>query len=293
MTRLEFEQLAAATRQSRLEMEDLLSSAEKLAALAQFIRTGVKVDNWDQLFPMPGAAPAPSSGGGGGGGNGGGVAPAAQSDNNLGNGTAQTPVQAVLSSLGVNPAAAGISGAQYVNSNRGEPPRSAQQIIGPAPARVVPSNPMQQPRTPVTTSAQAAPRLPSGARYVPRGGPQTISSGGMIVPKRMAMGGSVKGYPMGGLIPYKAEGGFFKSLGSDTVPAMLTPGEFVIRRPAVSKIGVDRLEQINRGTYSGGSVYNYNLSVNVKSNADPEKIARTVIAQIKQVDNQRIRGNKL
>jgi hypothetical protein len=123
------------------------------------------------------------------------------------------------------------------------------------------------------------------------------SSGGMIIPKRMAMGGNVKGYPMGGLIPYKMNGGFFKSpfpsLGSDTIPAMLTPGEFVIRRPAVSKIGVDKLEQINRGTYSGGSVYNYNLSVNVKSESDPNRIARTVIAQIKQVDNQRIRGNKL
>jgi hypothetical protein len=131
---------------------------------------------------------------------------------------------------------------------------------------------------------------------MPTGGRQPyikLSSGGMIVPSRMAMGGSVKGYPMGGLIPYKAEGGFFKSLGSDTVPAMLTPGEFVVRRPAVTKIGVDNLEKINRGTYSGGSVYNYNLAVNVKSESDPNRIARTVIAQIKQVDNQRIRGNKL
>jgi hypothetical protein len=40
-------------------------------------------------------------------------------------------------------------------------------------------------------------------------------------------------------------------------------------------------------------VYTYNLAVNVKSDADPSKIARTVITQIKQVENQRIRGNKL
>jgi hypothetical protein len=109
----------------------------------------------------------------------------------------------------------------------------------------------------------------------------------------MAMGGSVKGYPMGGLIPYKAEGGFFKSLGSDTVPAMLNPGEFVVRRPAVTKIGVDKLEKINRGTYEGNSVYNYNLEVNVKSGSNPNEIANTVMRSIKQVEGRRIRGNNL
>jgi TP901 family phage tail tape measure protein len=119
------------------------------------------------------------------------------------------------------------------------------------------------------------------------------SSGGMIVPKRMAMGGRVKGYPMGGLIPYKANGGFFKSLGSDTVPAMLTPGEFVVRRPAVRGFGVDNLEKINNGTYADGSVYNYNLAVNVKSNSNPDIIARTVIKHIERVDSQKIRGNRI
>jgi hypothetical protein len=113
--------------------------------------------------------------------------------------------------------------------------------------------------------------------------------GGLIPYK--AMGGKVKGYPMGGLIPYKSEGGFFKSLGSDTVPAMLTPGEFVIRRPAVRGFGVKNLESINRGTFNGGSMYNYNLSVNVKSDANPEQIANTVMRSIKQVEGRRIRGN--
>jgi hypothetical protein len=124
------------------------------------------------------------------------------------------------------------------------------------------------------------------------GGAVGMSGGGMIIPKRMAMGGRVKGYRMGGLIPYKANGGFFRSLGSDTIPAMLTPGEFVVRRPAVKDFGVDNLESINRGTYSSGSVYNYNLNVNVKSDSNANDIARTVIAQIKRVDSQRIRGNR-
>jgi len=119
------------------------------------------------------------------------------------------------------------------------------------------------------------------------------ASGGMIIPKRMSVGGSVKGYPMGGLIPYKSEGGFFKSLGSDTVPAMLTPGEFVVRRPAVKGFGKDNLEKINRGTYEGNSVYNYNLEVNVKSGSNPNEIANTVMRSIKQVEGRRIRGNNL
>ena len=39
-----------------------------------------------------------------------------------------------------------------------------------------------------------------------------------------------------------ASGGSVPGTGnSDTVPAMLTPGEFVIRKKAVSKIGVDKL----------------------------------------------------
>jgi hypothetical protein len=86
--------------------------------------------------------------------------------------------------------------------------------------------------------------------------------------------------------------GLFSSLGSDTVPAMLTPGEFVVRRPAVSEFGADNLEQINRGTYSGGSMYNYNLAINVKSESNPDQIASTVMREIKRIDSKRIRDNR-
>ena len=106
-------------------------------------------------------------------------------------------------------------------------------------------------------------------------------------------GGRVKYYPMGGLIPYRSGGGsIFKPLGTDTVPAMLSPGEFVVRKYAVDNFGVDRLKAINSGTYSGESVYNYSVSVNVKSDANPDQIARSVMGQIKQIDSQRIRGNR-
>jgi TP901 family phage tail tape measure protein len=107
---------------------------------------------------------------------------------------------------------------------------------------------------------------------------------------------------MGGLIPkYMAAGGFAK--GTDTVPAMLTPGEFVVKKFAVDSFGVDNLRDINNGTFNdnksksgqntSSSVYNYGINVNVSnSNASTDEIARAVITQIKNIDNQRIRGQK-
>jgi hypothetical protein len=102
------------------------------------------------------------------------------------------------------------------------------------------------------------------------------------------------GYAMssGGLVPkYFAAGGFAR--GTDTVPAMLTPGEFVMSRYAVESHGTDKMKAINSGASVGDSVYNYNLSVNVKSDANPNEIAKTVIAQIKQIDSQRMRGTRI
>jgi TP901 family phage tail tape measure protein len=99
------------------------------------------------------------------------------------------------------------------------------------------------------------------------------------------------GFASGGLIPKRfAVGGF--AMGTDTVPAMLTPGEFVVRKYAVDNFGADNLRAINTGKYSGESVYNYEVNINVKSDANADQIARAVMTQIKQVDSQRIRGNK-
>jgi len=96
----------------------------------------------------------------------------------------------------------------------------------------------------------------------------------------------------GGIITQRyAFGG--KVLGTDTVPAMLTPGEFVMSRYAVQNYGVDRMKAINDGTYAGDAVYNYSVNVNVKSGANPDEIARAVMTQIKQVDSQRIRTQRV
>jgi hypothetical protein len=87
-------------------------------------------------------------------------------------------------------------------------------------------------------------------------------------------------------------GGIVKSVNSDNIPAMLTAGEYVVKRSAVENFGANNLEKINNGTYSDGSVYNYNLSLSVKSESNPDQSAKTVIDQIKRVDSQRIRGNR-
>lgn len=56
----------------------------------------------------------------------------------------------------------------------------------------------------------------------------------------------------GGEVPtqYYAKGGFTKK-GTDTIPAMLTPGEFVVSRKAVNGIGVSFLNKINSMDFKG------------------------------------------
>ena len=103
----------------------------------------------------------------------------------------------------------------------------------------------------------------------------------MPMPRYYAAGGMVKP-------KYFANGGF--AMGADTIPAMLTPGEFVVKKRAVENFGVDNLSAINSGTSLNDSVYNYSINVNVKTDANANQIAQTVMTQIKQIDSQRIRG---
>ena len=69
--------------------------------------------------------------------------------------------------------------------------------------------------------------------------------------------GGLFGFQRGGIVGF-ANGGPVGS--TDTVPAMLSPGEFVVRRSAVDKYGADFLSSLNRGLLpmqgfqNGGSV---------------------------------------
>lgn len=104
--------------------------------------------------------------------------------------------------------------------------------------------------------------------------------------------GAMVALARGGMVPKRfAKGGY--SMGTDTVPAMLTPGEFVMSKYAVSNYGLEKMKAINSGEYNGESVYNYSVSVNVQSDANPQQIADAVMRQIKQVDSQRIRGTRI
>jgi hypothetical protein len=144
--------------------------------------------------------------------------------------------------------------------------------------------------------------------------PDKLAKGGLVKPKFFANGG-------------------FVSKGTDTVPAMLSPGEYVVKSQRVKELGTSLFDNINSGSFSAGSfsggpsvqsfsspsfntqvspvsisqgsvtssqvtpvssssVYNYNLSVNVASQSDPNAIAQTVMGQIRSIDSQRIRSNR-
>ena len=69
---------------------------------------------------------------------------------------------------------------------------------------------------------------------------------GMAGMARRGGGGpiGVSKFAKGGVVPGKGN--------RDTVPAMLTPGEFVIRKSSVKKLGAGRLAQMNNNRYSNG-----------------------------------------
>jgi hypothetical protein len=47
----------------------------------------------------------------------------------------------------------------------------------------------------------------------------------------------------------------------------------------------------NTQMQSGNSVYNYNISVNASTNANPDQIASVVIRQIQDLESRRVRRN--
>lgn len=61
----------------------------------------------------------------------------------------------------------------------------------------------------------------------------------------------------GGVIQAFARGGFVPGTGNrDTVPAMLTPGEFVIKKSSAQKLGAGTLQQMNENRFAAGGFVN-------------------------------------
>lgn len=129
---------------------------------------------------------------------------------------------------------------------------------------------------------------------------------------RWSGGGMGLAFGTGGLVPKKfARGG---NVGMDSIPAMLTPGEFVMRKAAVDQYGKPLLSSMNMGAISSprynmqkgemGSVkasrntaninapvYNtYSINVPVtQPGASADEIANKVMTKIRNVDNSSIR----
>ena len=198
-----------------------------------------------------------------------------------------------LSSQGVSSNVGSKSPAQIANNNSTEARRD-QAMANRAPAKPAPKPPPPPVYTPKPSSSYIASYNRPVYKPSVTKAPTTSTEFFNMRAAMRSSGGSIPGYSVGGNVKGYSFGGFANSMGSDNVPAMLTPGEFVIRRPAVQSIGMDKLEGLNKtGTYSDGSVYNYNLAVNVSSMSDPDKIARTVMKEIRRVESQRMRGSRI
>jgi TP901 family phage tail tape measure protein len=135
------------------------------------------------------------------------------------------------------------------------------------------------------------------------------------ITQRRMFGGPILSKGRGGMGAVKAMAFGGRAIGSDSVPAMLTPGEFVMNK-AASKTYGPLLERINESKYpgmlSGGgmtqipvtnistsmndnstAVYNYNLGFSINgANGSAKDIANAVMREIKNVDSQRIRGQR-
>lgn len=116
---------------------------------------------------------------------------------------------------------------------------------------------------------------------------------GLKIPKTNVHIGMPKGIPdvnfqlfpeidlIPGDIARFATGGM--AMGTDTIPAMLTPGEFVVNRDATSK-NIDLLRSINAGRepISSGGSPTFNITINAKTYLDQDAIKREILPTIEK-----------
>lgn len=175
----------------------------------------------------------------------------------------------------------------------------------------------------IRVAAEGAAAASGGTAAFTASAPPGLSSTAYTNPVSVSGGQKYGGqiHYRGGLIKKYATGSFiYGDGGRDSVHARLTPGEYVMRKSAVSKYGQTMFEKMNMGAFSmptydlgmsastpvqaspgvsniSAPVYNnYSVNVNVpNTNADPDAIANKVMMRITQIDSANVRslgGNK-
>ena len=142
----------------------------------------------------------------------------------------------------------------------------------------------------------------------------SMAEAARLAPKLSGLGVPTVNKYAGGMIGYAAGAYVNGDGGRDSVPAMLTPGEFVMRKSAVRKYGSAMFERMNMGSFNvpkydvsqssqspsisatgdtniNAPVYNsYSISVPVNQpNASADEIAYKVMTKIKNMDNASVR----
>jgi hypothetical protein len=84
--------------------------------------------------------------------------------------------------------------------------------------------------------------------------------------------------------PVYAANGYFQPRGTDSVPAMLTPGEFVVsREPAQANAGLLTASNSSRGPLqTGGNSITLNVTINAKTNLTPDQVRSEVVPVIER-----------
>jgi hypothetical protein len=146
-----------------------------------------------------------------------------------------------------------------------------------------------------------------------KGKSQTAAYGGSI--QKLMYGGLPKGSTQSPPSLKFANGNIVPGTGmTDKVPALLTPGEFVVRK-SVAEANMPLLKSLNSNVFGAGMsvgspnispidattsvsnvsapVYNYNVNVNVAdTNASPNEIADVVMNKIRMTKDRSVRGNR-
>ncbi len=95
-------------------------------------------------------------------------------------------------------------------------------------------------------------------------------------------GKDILGLAEGGMVPLYAASGKFVPRGTDTVPAMLTPGEFVVRREAVNALGMGAMNAINQAHLpQGNTIVHIDLTIQTTQPIDRALIKGKIVPVIR------------